>query len=75
MNAEEIDTIIARLLPHVLADRELGNGRSFTTLHLRRLWALTCLYTGEYIEETEVVEHVGSHLPARMQHSREVGAS
>jgi hypothetical protein len=71
MDADEVEAIVDRLLPQILADRELGNGRSFTPRHLRRLWALACLHTGECIEEAELVEHVCKHLPPRVLLVRE----
>jgi hypothetical protein len=75
MVAVEVDDIIARLLPEVLADRELGDGRSFTLLHQHRLWALTCLHAEEYIDEADLAEHVGNHLPPRVFLVREAAAS
>jgi hypothetical protein len=74
MVAVEVDDIIARLLPEVLADRDLGDGRSITPLHLRRLWALTCLHAGEYIDEADLAEQVGKHLPPHVFLVREAGA-
>jgi hypothetical protein len=50
----DVDAVITRLLLQVLAGRALGDGRSFTPLHLRHLWALTCLHAGQYYEEAGV---------------------
>jgi hypothetical protein len=72
MTTAEVDTIIARLLPRVLADRELGNGRSFTSAHLRHLWALTCLQRGEHVDEAEFAEQVSKQLPPQVRLVREV---
>ncbi len=76
MTGVEVDEIIARLLPQVLADRELGNGRSFTERHFHRIWALACLQLGECIDEADFAARVHDRLPPQMLHSREVaGAS
>jgi hypothetical protein len=75
MIATKLDAIISQLLPNVLADDELGNGRSFTPLHLRRLWALTCLHAGEYIDEAVLVEALQKHLPPRVFLVREVATA
>jgi hypothetical protein len=70
----KLDAILIQLLPQVLADRELGNGRSFTRLHLRRLWALTCLYTGECIDEADFAARVYQQLPPQLVHARDGAA-
>jgi hypothetical protein len=75
MVATELDAIIAQVLPEVLADDQLGDGPSFTPLHLRRLWALTCLRAGEYIDEADLVEALQKHLPPRVFLVREVARS
>lgn len=59
----ELDTIINKLLPQVLADRDLGDGRVFTQLHLNHLWALSCLHAGECYDEELLVTRVPQHLP------------
>jgi hypothetical protein len=71
----KLDAIIAQLLPEVLTDDELGDGRSVTPLHLRRLWALACLHVGEYIDEAVLVEALEKHLPPRVFLVREVATA
>ena len=73
MSAMELDTIIARLLPKVLADRDLGDGQSFTKRHLNHLWALSCVYAGECYDEELLARRVIKYLPPRVQMVREVG--
>lgn len=51
MSVVELDVLIDRLLPQILADRDLGDGRVFTQLHLNNLWALSCLHVGECFDE------------------------
>lgn len=63
MSVVELDTLIALLLPEVLSDRDLGDGRSFTDMHLCRLWALSCLRIGECYEETLLVQRLRRQLP------------
>ncbi len=67
----KLDTILVQLLPQVLADRELGNGRSFTRLHLRRLWALTCLHIGECVDEADFAARVYQQLPPQLLRARD----
>jgi hypothetical protein len=74
MSVVELDVIIDRLLPQVLADRELGDGRIFTRLHLSHLWALSCLHAGECYDEELLAEHVISRLPPQVLMAREVAA-
>jgi hypothetical protein len=74
MSAVELDTVIARLLPEVLADRDLGDGRSFTQLHLRHLWALSCMHVGECYDEQLLEQVVASHLPPKIQIIRTIDA-
>ncbi len=74
MSAVELDSLIVRLLPKVLADRDLGDGRSFTRLHLNHLWALSCVYAGECYEEALLAERVPAHLPPQVHLVREVAA-
>jgi hypothetical protein len=67
-----MDDFIERTLPHILADRELGDGRTFTQLHLRHLWALLCLENGECCDEEVLAQHVFNYLPhgLRIQYDR-----
>ena len=74
MSAVEFDSLIAQLLPKVLADRELGDGRSFTKLHLNHLWALSCMYAGECYDEDLLASRVQNHLPPQVRMVREVAA-
>lgn len=74
MSAYELDTLIARLLPQVLADRDLGDGRSFTRLHLNHLWALSCMYAGECYDESLLAQRIPFHLPPQVHMVREVAA-
>ena len=62
----ELDTLIDRLLPQVLADPDLGDGRIFTQLHFSHLWALSCLHAGECLDETLLATRVQAHLPPRV---------
>jgi hypothetical protein len=68
MSVVELDALIDRFLPQVLADPDLGDG-----LHLSRLWALSCLHIGECFDETLLAERVYEHLPSDMLIAREVG--
>ena len=72
MSAVELDVLIDRLLPQILADRDLGDGRMFTRLHLSHLWALSCLYAGEYYDEEVLAQRVLNHLPPQVMMAREV---
>lgn len=74
MSSLELDTLIARLLPQVLADRDLGDGRSFTRLHLSHLWALSCMHAGECYDEALLAKRVELHLPPQVHLVREVAA-
>jgi hypothetical protein len=74
MSVVELDTLIDRLLPQVLADPELGDGRIFTQLHLSHLWALSCLHAGECFDEKLVALHVSTHLPPRVVLAQEIAA-
>lgn len=67
MSAVELDSLIVRLLPKVLADRDLGDGRSFTQLHLNHLWALSCVYAGECYDEEVLARRVKQYLPPQVQ--------
>jgi hypothetical protein len=72
MPVVELDTLIARLLPQVLADPDLGDGRTFTRLHLSHLWALSCLHAGECYDEELLATRIPAHLPAQVLLAREV---
>jgi len=74
MSAVELDVLIDRLLPQILADRDLGDGRIFTPLHLRHLWALSCLHAGECYDEEVLAKCVLNHLPPKVLMVREVAA-
>lgn len=74
MTLAQIDGLVQTLLPKVLSDPDLGNGRTFTTLHLRHLWALSCLYAGECYDEQTVQLCVERHLPPNVLMAREVAA-
>jgi hypothetical protein len=74
MSTVELDTIIHKLLPQVLADRELGDGRVFTRMHLNHLWALSCLYAGECYDEQLLALRVPQLLPPNVLMAREVAA-
>ena len=74
MSVVELDVLIDRLLPQILADRDLGDERVFTQLHLNNLWALSCLHVGECFDEKILAERVINHLPPRVLIAREVGA-
>jgi hypothetical protein len=74
MPAVELDTLIDRLLPQVLADPDLGDGRIFTQLHFSRLWALSCLRAGECDDEKLLATRVSEHLPPRVMIAREIAA-
>src|SRR5215207_3742888 len=75
MSTFDVDALVVRLLPQTLSDRDLGSGRTFTRLHLRRLWALLCLQAGEYVDEAILVRHVLQHLPASVLMENEVAAA
>jgi hypothetical protein len=74
MTHDDVDGLVTLLLPRVLADRELGDGRSFTPLHLRNLWALSCLQGGRCYDEQQIAESAERHLPAHVLRTREVAA-
>jgi hypothetical protein len=74
MATAELDVIIHKLLPQVLADRDLGDGRILTRLHLNHLWALSCLYAGECYDEEVVMGRVLQLLPPNVLLAREVSA-
>jgi hypothetical protein len=66
MAPNELDGLVYQLIPKVLADRDLGDGRTFTTLHLRNLWALSCLEAGRCCDEEIIAASVIRHLPAHV---------
>jgi hypothetical protein len=72
MPVVELDTLIDRLLPQVLADPDLGDGRIFTRLHLSHLWALSCLYAGECYDEELLASRILARLPPQVLLEREV---
>ena len=74
MSAVELDVLIDRLLPQILADRELGDGSIFTQLHLSHLWALSCLHAGECYDEELLAKRVLNHLPPQVMMAHEVAA-
>ena len=74
MSVVELDTLIDRLLPQVLADPDLGDGRIFTQLHFSRLWALSCLHAGECYDEELLANRVSAHLPPKVLIAREVAS-
>jgi hypothetical protein len=74
MSVVELDTLIDRLLPQVLADPDLGDGRIFTQLHLTHLWALSCLHAGECFDEQLLAMRVSARLPPRVSMAQEVAA-
>jgi hypothetical protein len=71
MYALDLDTLVDRLLPQILADPDLGDGRIFTRLHLRHLWALSCLQVGECFDEELLATCVPAHLPPQVVLARE----
>ena len=72
MSVVELDALIDRLLPQVLADPDLGDGRTFTQLHLSHLWALSCLHAGECYDQEILAKRVQGHLPPKVLFAREV---
>ena len=66
MAPTELDGLVNRLIPSVLADRDLGDGRTFTALHLRNIWALSCLHAGRCYDEDIITASVMRHLPANV---------
>ena len=74
MSIIELDSLIDRLIPQILADRDLGNGRTFTKLHFCRLWALSCLHAGECFDEQLLAHRVAQHLPPSVSMEAEVGS-
>ncbi|MFO7166701.1 MAG: hypothetical protein DIU80_001600 [Chloroflexota bacterium] len=72
MSTAELDTIIHKLLPQVLSDPDLGDGRVFTRLHLNHLWALSCLHAGECYDEELLADRVMKLLPPDVLLAQEV---
>ena len=66
MAPTELDGLVHRLIPTVLADRDLGDGRTFTALHLRNIWALSCLHAERCYDEDIITASVMRHLPAHV---------
>jgi hypothetical protein len=66
MSAIYLDSLVDRLLPHVLADPDLGDGRAFTRLHFWHLWALSCLQIGECYDEELLTTCLSDHLPPQV---------
>ena len=74
MSVVELDTLIDRLLPQVLADPDLGDGYTFTPLHFSHLWALSCLHAGECFDEELLANRVPVHLPPQVLMAREIAS-
>jgi len=74
MASFDVDAYVVQQLPQTLADHDLGDGRTFTRLHLRHLWALLCLHAGEYVDEAVLTQSVLQHLPPRVSMENEVAA-
>jgi len=66
MSAIYLDSLVDRLLPQVLADPDLGDGRVFTRLHFRHLWALSCLHVGECYDEELLATCLPDQLRRRL---------
>jgi hypothetical protein len=66
MSTIYLDSLVDRLLPQVLADPDLGDGRVFTRLHFRHLWALSCLQIGECYDEKLLATWLPDHLPPQV---------
>lgn len=75
MSVAELDALIDRLLPRVLADRDLGDGRVFTRLHLQHLWALSCLHAGQCYDETLLIDRLSKRLPRHVALSQDISAA
>ncbi|MBC8076727.1 MAG: hypothetical protein H7Y32_11685 [Chloroflexales bacterium] len=71
----EIDQLIGQLMPQVLQDRDLGDGRTFTRLHFTRLWALSCLQAGVCLDEYLLTDSIARHLPAKVLLAHELERS
>ena len=74
MSTIYLESLLDRLLPQVLADSDLGDGRVFTRLHFRHLWALSCLQIGEWYDEQLLTTCVLDHLPPQVLLAREAAA-
>jgi hypothetical protein len=74
MSTVELDALIDMLLPQVLADRELGDGKTFTRLHLAHLWALSCLHVGECYDDDMLADRVAARLPPGVHMALEIAA-
>jgi hypothetical protein len=75
MVALDLDSLVDRLLPQILADRELGDGRIFTRLHFRHLWALSCLQIGECYDEELLATCIPAHLPPHILRAGEAAGA
>jgi hypothetical protein len=75
MLALDLDSLVDRLLPQILADRDLGDGRIFTRLHFSHLWALSCLQVGECYDEELLATCVSAHLPPHILLAREAAGA
>ncbi|MGQ9549184.1 MAG: hypothetical protein ACUVSY_17425 [Roseiflexus sp.] len=75
MSTVELDALIDRLLPRVLADRDLGDGRVFTRLHLQHLWALSCLHAGQCYDESLLISRLTRRLPRHVALSRDLSTA
>lgn len=75
MSTVELDALIDRLLPRVLADRDLGDGRVFTRLHLKHLWALSCLHAGQCYDESLLINRLTVRLPRHVVLSQDITAA
>ena len=75
MPLAEIDQLIGRLMPQVLEDRDLGDGRTFTQLHFTRLWALSCLQAGVCFDEYLLADSIARHLPPKVSLAHELAHS
>jgi len=71
MSAIYLDSLVDRLLPQILADPDLGDGRVFTRLHFRHLWALSCLQIGEWYDEELLATCLPDHLPPQVANTSE----
>jgi len=71
MSTIYLDSLVDRLLPLVLADPDLGDGRVFTRLHFRHLWALSCLQLGEWYDEELLATCLPDHLSPQVANTSE----
>jgi hypothetical protein len=71
MSPSSLDSVVDRLLPQILADPDLGNGRVFTRRHFRHLWALSCLQIGQWYNEELLASCLPAHLPPQVAYCSE----